>query len=229
MYQMILSHALFTSILLYCLASSALAEDQQSSKTRSDEPSDPNAKAIQWIDEYRKVQVLFHDKDLALLRSKIASSSREDAKKWLDNSVEVRAALESAEWKSTREWLREFLKVQAIFSDEEIEQLRAEAKLAAEESPETFKAILARIEKERTTLVRGAENAEQLRKSRLRLVHAYRQDEVTSRRLVKQAAASIGAGTGQSAEKRQVIRPRPIVTSLDVARWNVMRNFWGSW
>jgi hypothetical protein len=190
--------------------------------------------ALAWLDGYRKVQVLFNNKDLERLREEIAASTPDEAKQWLEETKEIRAALDSPEWKTTREWLREFLRVQAIYTDEQIAQFRKEAKEAAEKSPEKFQTLLADVEEKRASLARGAANDRQLRQQMLDISRAYRQDQFAQREAVRRQAAQFGSGAASShsapvPRKTRVGPPPPLVDSLDVARWSVMQNFWRRW
>ncbi len=94
--------------------------------SRADEKADvSNAKqkALAWIDDYRKKQVLFHDKDVERVRQELADSSPEEALQWWTKSAKIRKALNSKQWAETRQWLREFLRVQAIYSDQQVAQV----------------------------------------------------------------------------------------------------------
>ena len=189
-------------------------------------------RALNWLDQFRQVQVLFHDQDIARLREKLEGATSEQAQQWWEQTAEARAALDSPEWQKTQKWLKEFLKVQAIYSDEEIEQFRREASDAARSSPDKFVDILSRIEAERTRIASGAEEDAEMRQHKLAMVQAYKQEEAAARMAaMRQSRAASVAPNSQRAPvvKDNYRPPSPLVTSMDVARWSVMRNFWGSW
>lgn len=61
---------------------------------------------------------------------------------WLDEAQVLQDVLDGPEWQETRKWLQGFLKVQAIYSDEEITEFRANA---AQSSLEELISILEEI------------------------------------------------------------------------------------
>ena len=61
--------------------------------------------------------------DIERLRKEIKAKSPEEALEWWNKSAKIRATLESDEWGDTRKWLKEFLKVQAIYTDEQIDEV----------------------------------------------------------------------------------------------------------
>ena len=118
----------------------AIADDNENKAADDVTAENAKAKVLEWIEDYRKEQVLFHDDDIARLQKELAEDTPEEAIKWWQRTASMREALESPQWQETREWLREFLKVQAIFSDEEVDELRTEAKEAARQgSPRDFR------------------------------------------------------------------------------------------
>lgn len=213
-------------LLLVCLialwgAATAVAEEPQ--------PAEIQAQALRWIDQYRRVQVLFHDDDLAKLREQLAADSPAQAAQWWRQTEPLRAALESPEWAETREWFREFLRVQAVLSDEQIEELRSDAKQAVRErKPQDFQAVLNRIEQYRSQLVRGAASDRELREEKLRVLEAYRQREVIQRtESAKAAAFSTNRLPAPDIRRDSRYRAGPLIDSLDIARWTILRAVWG--
>ena len=187
--------------------------------------------ALAWIDDYRTKQVLFNDEDIAHLRKELAEESPEKVMAWWTRTAPARAALETPQWRETREWLREFLRVQAIYSDEQIDEFRAEAKQAvSEESPRDFKEMLADIERKRANLIQGSADNRALRESQMSVIRSFRQEQAAGRIADARAAARTTPPSPTppptKPREQRFARP-PLVDSLDVARWNVMRNFWG--
>jgi len=182
------------------------------------------ARVLKWIDDYREDQVLFHDDDVASLRKELADDSPEEVHRWWSKTTKIRAALESSQWKETREWFRKFLRVQAIFSDEEIDELRTRAWNATQrESSRELKDTMAEIGDYRTDLMRGAADN-----------HAMREYKLTALRKHQTAQPALTAKAAAFATNRTPVQPRPprysppppLVTSREVARWSVARIFW---
>lgn len=188
-------------------------------------------RVLNWIDSYRQEQVLFHEADIVKLRKELADDTPEEAMRWWKQTEKMRAALESPEWKETRNWFREFLKVQAIFSDEQIDSLRDKATEAAEQrETKEFTDILFEIERYRVNLVQGSADARAVRQQRLELLQAYKKDAADQRAEAAKAAAfgTINASPPPAPRGQRLPRQAsaPLINSLDVARWSVMRNFW---
>lgn len=74
--------------------------------------------ALQWLDAYAVRQVLFHPKDVQKLREKVAAMSPAEAQDWWDKTAVAKCW--TAESRGSERWLQEFLRVQAIYSDDEI-------------------------------------------------------------------------------------------------------------
>lgn len=203
---------------------------QVDSVAGSVDPEAAKTQVLQWIDEFREEQVLFHDADLAELRSTLADSAPEEAQLWWARTTRIRAELETPQWKQTREWFREFLRVQAMFSDQQIDDLRDRAwNAAGQESSRAFRDILSEVKGYRTQLVRGAADGKAIREYKLSALATLRKQQASQRPTVTQAASYATKHTQRRRtrirEPRYVVR-RPLVTSLEVARWNVVRLFW---
>jgi hypothetical protein len=188
---------------------------------------DEKQQALDWLDRYRKVQVLFHDQDVERLRKELAAGTPERAQAWWERTKEIREALDSPEWKATSAWLKEFLKVQAIFTDKQVAQMREELKDAAKTSPRKFKELLADITAYRTKIVHGAAASTQLREQ---VLAAYQQEAFEAREDARRSTAQ-AAQIGPSPQPTTNIRtygapPPPLINSLDVARWGLMQGFW---
>jgi hypothetical protein len=206
---------------------------------RGDDPASPpasevtlenaKAKVLQWVDEHRRDQVLFHDDDIVRLRERLSQDTPEAALQWWHKTANLRKALDSPEWKETSQWLGEFLRVQAIFTDQEVDEFRREAKDAAQQgTDQQFMEMLAKVEAYRASLVRGAASDRALRAHKLEIVEAFKKEPAAQRAETAKAAAF---GTTSPRQPPPTPRPprapsAPLINSLDVARWSVMRNFW---
>jgi hypothetical protein len=191
----------------------------------------PKDQALQWIDAYRQVQVLFHEKDIERLRSEVAQGTDAQAAEWLEKTKEIRAALDSPEWAKTRAWLKEFLRVQAIYSDEQIAEFREKVKEAAKESPAKFMDIMNDVEQKRTALSARGANEAKIREQKMEVMKAYQQEAVAAREAERRQRAE-AAKVAEANKPKPVAKPDyqrmpALVDSLDVARWTVMREFWG--
>lgn len=209
------------------------AETGQDAKAAASD-NQAREEALKWLDGFRGETVLFHDKDIQQVRDRLSKATPEQAKEWLTKTAEMRQALDSPEWQETRRWFKEFLKVQAMYTEEQIEQLRQETRKSAEEgTPAKFIDILKEIENKRSQLVRGAANSAKMREHKLTLVEAYRKESMEQREAARRAAAAQSAAASSArqpaVQRRQYNRPSQLVNSLDVARWSVMRDFWPRW
>ena len=153
--------------------------------TRADEPAEGSAldqnyqqKVLAWMDAYAKKQVLFCEEDIQRLRDDLAKDTPGEAKIWWEKTTDIREALDSLEWADTREWLREFLKVQAMVSDEQIAEFRKETKQTAQSgSTQDFTEILKEIERRRSRFRRRADKSREVRDEKLATVNAFRKDQ----------------------------------------------------
>jgi hypothetical protein len=140
--------------------------------------------------------------------------------------------LSSPQWSETETWLRKFLEVQARYSDEEIRYFQSEAAAKAKESASSFQEVLDRVTQARRKLIAGSQAAEETRKLQLAANEAYRQQDVRQREDALRAARSQPAATFPAP-----LPPRqysstyhaPLVDSLDVARWEILRQLYPRW
>ena len=222
-------HLCVVSIFFTAIGATTFA--QQPSAEVSPKTANSNEVAMTWIDNYSENQVLFHKKDIVRLREKIAKATPAQAKKWLDETKEIRQALDSPKWKDTRTWLKEFLRVQAIYSDDQIAHFRTETGKAAKESPEKFIDILLEVEKKRLDLVNGAASSARVREQQVAFAQAYRKEQAAARDAARLAAAKAAPRTPApgAPRRREYRRPPTLISSFDVARWSVMREFWPNW
>ncbi len=198
-------------------------------------PADTNdtakQQALAWLDTYRGRQALFHDKDIAQLRAKLNAGTDAEAQQWLTKTKDSRQALDSEPWRQTQKWLRQFLRVQAIYSDEQIEELRKETLDAAKNSPTKFKEMLHEMENFRQAWTRGVTDGKQLRQREVHVKQAYNKELVAQRAAARKKAASQSnpVRPANTVKKPQYDRPPALIDSLDEARWSVMRSFWRPW
>ncbi|NQU24633.1 MAG: hypothetical protein HQ567_25400 [Candidatus Nealsonbacteria bacterium] len=195
-------------------------------------PTDGAAKAqaLKWIDRFATAQVLFSPGDVKRLREKVAKMTETEAAAWWTKSATHRELFDSEQWQETRKWLREFLKVQAIYSDEQVEYFQSEAFTKAEDSSRSLKEVMDEITAERQKLAAGSRSSAQMRQQQLDYRQAYLQDQVSAREAAMKASAARSASRPQPqtpvVQRGERTPTPPLVSSLDVARWSTMRNLW---
>jgi hypothetical protein len=204
-------------LLSHTVSSRAFGPDGIQSDPTTVDAEASKARALRWIDDYREDQVLFHDEDVAGLRKALADGSQEEAQRWWSKTARIRAELESPEWIDTRDWFREFLRVQAIFSVEEIGDLRTRAwNAAGKESSREFRDILAEVKAHRTDLVQGAVDSKAMREYKLSSLAAFRKEQSSGRPVVAKAASFV--------TNRPPVKPRPSKYA-PIRRWGGWRIF----
>lgn len=233
--------AVLTVVVLACspafaASQSTTQEDGQWSPdtNREDRADEERRGALDWLDRYITVQILFDRKDIEALRAKVATMPAGELHDWIQKTKQIRAKLESERWQQTREWLREFLRVQASYSDDEIAKFRAKD---AEMSPREVNKLIGRIEHERKSLQWMHAASERSRKATLALGQKYRRRQEARR----QAALNAGYRRGDRpffgtdrvyaypryGGSRSYLPPPPLITSREVARWSVYRSIFG--
>ena len=226
------------------------AEEDHSKGVSEDELQ----QTLDWLDHYLTVQVIFKQEDTIKLRQEVAAMSPKQLQAWLDRTKQLRKRLTSPEWAKTQEFLSDFLSKQAIYSDEEIEQMRMEA---AEMTPEQLMGLLDKIENkyaEMTGMQRTTEQRRQLdvagndlRIARQKDARQQQQKDAFAARnqyLANQSAAKARAATSRSntplfgssqsraaetSARSQYRPPAPLIDSRDAARRAVSRSVGGGY
>lgn len=187
--------------------------------------------ALSWLDRYLSVEVLFREQDMQAIRKQVEEMSPVELKEWMQKTEEVRAVLDSPEWRKTREWLRDFLKKQALYSDEEIEQFRADA---ANMSAEDLLDVLQRIHDKHGTLIHMSGSSRAMNSARLEARDKQLQD--AARRSAKARTSGgnrplFGSTQGYAARKHRSSSSyqasKPLITSQEVSREVVRRSVVG--
>jgi len=217
----------------------ASAEEQQGDQTEApshakDHWQEEKRKILDWLDRYQAVQVIFKEDHIEKLRANVARMPKDDLDRWLAQTAEVRAVLDSDEWQETREWYREFLRVQAIYSDEEIERSREKA---AKASPKELCEILLDIKRRREALRWMQAASETRRQSNLAMWDTCGQQATAVRDANRKAGYHVGQSTfghGKATGERSIREsryhvPPPIITSREVARGAVWSSIFGGY
>ena len=194
----------------------------------AEEPT-PKAQALVWIDDFASVQILFSPEDVEKLKTKVSEMSDEEAAKWWEQSQPHRELLDSDQWQETRAWLKEFLKVQAIYSDEEVRYFQSEAFAKAQESPLSLKEVMDSVTARRKKLAARAQRSAQTRQQLLAMGEAYRQQQVQLREAALKDRPDPRPYNPVVVRLRPVRYNRPLVTSLDAARWTILRHLYPRW
>ena len=156
----------------------------------------------------------------------------EKAQQWLDETAGLRRKLDSPEWQKTREWLGEFLKVQAIYSDKELEEFTQKVMVS---KPAEIGKMMQAIEAKQSTLASKAGDAAQHRQQTMQINNAFKQKQFAQRQTARRAASQTPRTgstkvTGKpSYAQRSASRNPPLVNSLDAARWGVYRGLSPRW
>lgn len=188
--------------------------------------------ALEWLDNFSRRQVLFHADDVKKLRARVEAMSAEEAAAWWQQSEPKRRLLASPEWLETESWLRQFLAVQARYSDEEIRYFQSQAAAQAQASASSLQEVLDRLTALRRRFTGRSQAAEQTRQLQLAANQAYRQAEVRRREESLRQARERPAATFPAPpvpRERPSRGHEPLVDSLDVARWTVLQELFPRW
>ena len=150
-------HTAWLFAAIVCAASSGWAEAAVPPETaKTDVAASPRQTALNWLSDFQKKQVLFNDREITRIRQKLVDAPPERVEQWLAETKDVRQILDSPEWQETRAWLKEFLKVQAIYSDKELAEFRDKALTGP---PQDLKKMLLAIEQQRATIASKSVNS----------------------------------------------------------------------
>ena len=134
-------------ICLLFVSTPALAQDKAAdAATIAQERQD----ALNWLEAYAGDELLLKPADLQKLISEIKEMPDDAFEKWYNQTRQLRAMLDSPEWKATRAWLRDYLKVQAIYSDSEIAEFQADV---AKMTPSQLIEVMRRLERKHQSLI----------------------------------------------------------------------------
>lgn len=219
-----------TKLFLASLLVSALAFNERSPAADAEATK---KEALTWLDDFASRQVLFHADDVKKLKAKVEAMSPEEAVLWWEEKAPQREALSSPEWLETERWLREFLRVQAIYSDDDIRAFQKEAVASTKESSESLEEILERVTQARLKLRAGSQSAAQARKAQVAAVEAFKRDQVQQRERARReahaAAPARNVAPAPVVKQQRTRYNEPLVDSLDVARWTVLREVFPRW
>lgn len=210
-------------VVLVC--SAAAGQAPQSTAT------DDQRSALLWLDRFAKEQVLFHEEDVKKLRAKVAAMSPDEASRWWKEHAAHRDALDNPRWQETQNWLREFLRVQARYSDEEIRNFQSEAFAKGRESAESLSGVLEKLIQYRQQFRAAAQGSAAVQQLQLEANQAFRQEQVRQReaRWNRPAAQFNSVQPAPPPPRTANPPPPPLIDALDVARWTVLNQVFPRW
>jgi hypothetical protein len=194
-------------------------------------PKTPNQEAIAWLDHFATEQVLFHDQDIARIRKRMAAMSPSKAQQWLDETAGIRRELDSPEWQKTRQWLRGFLKVQAIYTDKDLKEFREKA---IGLQPAELRKIMQEAEACRAKFADQETESARFRQQTMEINHAFTQEEFNQRQAIRRAASQgsnfdTTKNTKVTGKPSYATRSNSLSRSLGIARRGIYGGMWGGW
>jgi hypothetical protein len=219
---------LFTCVLLAGAAFEAHAQDAAGGGS---DPQPDREATLQWLDKYLADTVLMSPEGVAKIRDAVAQMSPSQLESWLRQTQQLRTFVESPSWQETKAWLREYLRIQAVYSDEEIQQLRDDIFNA---DADQLLEILQRIQKKHDTLVWMHGASQQARASEVQQRNARVAQQASANNAARAARTSnlplFGTGSASQQTRSTGYRPPgPLVTSREMARAAVWGGLWGGW
>ncbi len=186
---------------------------------------------LQWLDRYLTESELLRKDDMDKIRAAVVQMSPSQLEQWLTQTKDLRAYVESEKWQQTKTWLRGFLRVQAMYSEVEIQQLRND--LVNADATQML-AILKRIQAKHDSLVWMHEAAEKSRQ--IAVLH---RDETVAAQAAQATASAAQTGDVPLFGNPQAGVPRgnrnksgyqtpgALINSRDMSRATVWAEVWG--
>ncbi|NLX57090.1 MAG: hypothetical protein GXY58_18430 [Planctomycetaceae bacterium] len=220
---------LLASLLTLPLSAPGTAAGQPSGQEAAG-ATERQREVMAWFDKY------LTDTDLMLpgtadkLRSAVAQMSPSQLDRWLTQTNQLRVYVESLEWQATKKWLHGFLKVQAIYSEKELQEFRQKL---FEADADQLLTMLQQIQAKHESIVWMHQAAGKMRQADLQ-----GRNTAVARRADAGSAARTAARRdvplfGNASQGRSVRKPdsgyrvpRPLINSRTVAAWEVWRNAW---
>jgi hypothetical protein len=191
---------------------------------------DARAEALLWLDKFLTESDLLRKEDVEKIHAAVESMPPSQLESWLEQTKELRAYVQSDAWQRTKRWLREFLRVQNIYSDAELTQLRKEIVNA---DADKMLEILQKIQTKHDTMVWMHQASEKNRAMNV----ANRDQTRTAPRTAPPTGGGnrplFGGAEGRAASQYKSSKsyrvPGPLITSREVARGTVRREVFGGW
>lgn len=182
-----------------------------------------------WLDQYLADAVLMSKDDTTKIREAVERMTPTQLDQWLKSTRDLFTYVESPQWQETRTWLRGFLKVQAIYSDKEIAQLKSDIRNA---DASQMLDIMKRIQAKHESLVWMHQASQQSRAMQVQQRNASvaQQAAVTAKARAANTQSLPLFGTGAALKQKPskgYQPPGPLIDSMSVARAAVWRQVWG--
>jgi hypothetical protein len=185
-----------------------------------------------WLDSFLTESNLLRQEDISKIREAVSQMSPSQLREWLEQTKQLREYVESEQWQETKQWLREFLRVQAVYSDEELQKLRDEIVQA---DADQMLAILKRIQAKHDALVWMHQAAQRNRQVEVAERDAHVAQQSAAADAARASAAAVGgplygggaAGGGARRPSVGYTVPRPLIDSREMSRAAVWSELWG--
>jgi hypothetical protein len=170
--------------------------------------------------------------DVDKIRQAVAGMTPSQLRQWLAQMKDLIDYVESPQWQETKAWLRGFLRVQAIYSDEEIAKLRTEVRNA---DANELMQIMKRIQAKHEQLVWMHQASQQTRSAEVaaRNQSVARQAAATSSARASRTAGNLplfGTGVAASSKPSKGYQPPgPLINSRQVAAATVWQEAGLGW
>jgi hypothetical protein len=187
---------------------------------------------LDWLDKYMSDSQLAPPGAFEKVRAVVAQLTPSQLEQWLIQTRRLRQYIESPEWQETRQWLRGYLKVQAVYSEQEIQSFRQRLFNA---DPDELLAMLQQIQAKHESMVWMHQASTQSRSMdvQARNARVARQDAANAAAM--QAAAqrsaplfgnAMNAGAAARKPDSGYRVPGPLIDSMTVARWTAFAGAW---
>lgn len=184
---------------------------------------------LRWLDQYLTESDLLRKEDMDRIKAGVEQLTPSQLELWLGQTKDLREFVESPKWQDTKVWLREFMRVQKMYSDAEIARLRAE--LVNADAPQML-AILKRIQAKHDSMVWMHQASDKSRQLSMRT----REENIAAQ---EAAAAALRNPAAPAASQPAVAQsggtrtrsgyqvPSSLIMSRQVARAEVWAQAWG--
>jgi hypothetical protein len=183
---------------------------------------------LRWLDQYLTESDLLRKEDMNRIKVAVEQLTPSQLELWLGQTKDLREFVESPKWQDTKVWLREFMRVQKMYSDAEIARLRTE--LINADSAQML-AILKRIQAKHDSMVWMHQASDKSRQLSMRT----REENIAAQEAAASAARATTpaqsqptvAQSGGTRNRSGYQAPGGLITSRQVARAEVWAQAWG--